>query len=383
MSALVKAWCACGWHGEYDSPARADFARRRHSCDHWQAKRERARRKLERKRNLDRTERPCTHKIASHEHGTYERFTLDHCHCDPCRDAKRAYESERRRRKAYGHEPYVDARPAAEHVRALMAADMGWKRVAAAAGIAESNVYVLLYGRPDRNGGKPRTKARKATVDAILAVPMPGLDDYADHALRPAVGTRRRLQALQSVGWSVAKIAERSGVERQALDGALNGRHWYITAAHARAVRDAYDALWDTAPPEDAHQDKIAAARSRNKAARAGWPMPLELELIDVDDPTAPEPVRASAAEMPHADDRLDEWLFLVRSGETLERAARRVGYHARDPLNTIRTVARRHDRVDITSLLDQAAAERAMARTHLIPTETKPRPERDRSAAA
>jgi hypothetical protein len=291
---------------------------------------------LKRAAARDRTERPCTHKIAHHEHGTYRRYTLDHCHCDPCRAAATAYNAELRRRKAYGQEPYADARPAAAHVRALMAAGMGWKRVAAAAGLDNSLVYPLLYGRPDRNGGAPRTKARRTTVEAILAVPMPTLDDLADGRRVDPTGTARRVQALACIGWSVDRTAARAGIDRQAVDQALRGGQ--VTVKTARAIRDCYDELWATPAPEGDQRQRIAAARSRNRAARLGWSPPLAWDDEAIDDPA----VTPSHVERDGRGFDLDEWLHLVRAGEDPERAARRCGAAS---LRTVERVAYRAGR--------------------------------------
>jgi transcriptional regulator with XRE-family HTH domain len=348
MSTLVKAWCSCGWHGEYDSEAYADYARRRHSCAAWERKRAKARHRLEIERAVDRAPKQCTHKIANHQHGTYIMYTLDFCRCAPCCKAKGRAEKQRMAKREAGIDAYVDARPATEHVRALMAAGFGWKRVAAAAGVPQAVVYPLLYGRPDRNGGKPRTKARRATVEAILAVPFPMLDDFAPRSLVPATGTLRRLRALQSLGWPVSQIAREAGVERQVLDAIARGNRSQVTAERARAVRDTYDRLWNAEPCQDTTPDRIAVSWARNRAAAAGWPMPLDLELIDVDDPDAPERGRSVVATVATPDERLDDWLDLVRGGERPDRAARRVGYSP----NSLDQTARRLGRQDVLRVL-------------------------------
>lgn len=351
MSTLVKAWCTCGWHGEYGTQGLADYARRRHSCEKWQAKRRRSRGHADRLRAVDRTPKVCTHKVAQHQHGTYVMYTLDGCRCTPCRKAAGAYEQHRRQQRAYGREAYVDARPATAHVRELMAAGIGWKRVAVLAGIPDTNVYALLYGRPDRNGGAPRTRARRATVEALLAVPMPRLDDYAAGALVPTLGARRRLQALQAVGWSVQKIAERASLDRQALDKIMAGGE-RTQARTARAVRDAYDQLWSATPPVETAADKVARSRSLARAAAAGWPPPLAWDDESLDDPAA----RSITEESPDAgaEDRLEEWVFLVRSGEDRLRAASRCGWRTIGP---IENAARRHERRDVLDLLQGVSA--------------------------
>lgn len=351
MSTVVKAWCGCGWHGEYRSEAVAAYARRRHSCEKNRAERAKLRARLEREKAHEYVERPCLCKEANHVHGTRVKYVIDRCHCKPCTEASRVAEKARRRDRAYGLTSYVDALPATAHVRALMAAGMGWKRVAAAAGIDNSLVYPLLYGRADRNGGAPRTKARRRTVDALLAVPFPTLDDIAAGALVPAAGTTRRLRALHAVGWSVLAISERSKIEHQALNSAINGERERLTAGTARAVRAAYDELWDEPPPSATKWERIAASRSRRTAAARGWPMPLDLDDETVDDPTAPEPIRGGVQGARSSFD-LDEWLHLVKAGEDQERAAARLGVS----FGYVRKQAAALDRADALFLLDERA---------------------------
>ena len=193
MSTRVYTTCTdCGWRGgPYQTRPQADYAHTRHSCDKTRRDRAAYKRGLARETTIDRTPKPCLHN-GIHTHGTYVAYVWDKCRCLPCAAACSTYNDDLAHRKAYGQAPYVDARPAADHLRALSAAGIGYKRVAAIAGLNPSHLYPLLWGRPDRNGGAPRTKARRATVEAILAVPMPGLDQLGDGVKVDSTGTRRR-----------------------------------------------------------------------------------------------------------------------------------------------------------------------------------------------
>lgn len=301
MSTVVLVSCDCGSARRYASVARAELFLSRHSCD--RARRERAayERGQAREAAIDRAPKPCTHG-GIHRHGNYVTFVWDRCRCIPCTTAKCAYEANRAREKARGNwQPYVDARPAAAHLRVLSAAGLGWKRVAAMAGVSSSCVYPLLYGRPDRNAGAPRTKARRALVAAILAVPMPTLDDLGATVVVDSTGGRRRLQALMTRGWSVQRIATTRGLSRKPLDHALEGGS--INARTARAVVAAYEALWDQPPPQDSTGDRIAAVRARNRARAAGWAPPMAWDVDAIDDPTATpaDPVPEETPGVDHA----------------------------------------------------------------------------------
>jgi hypothetical protein len=288
VSARVYTRCEdCGWSGRpggYATRGRADFAFRQHSCA--KARRDRATylRGQARAAAVDRTPKPCLHKVANHQHGTHACYVLDQCRCLRCSVANANYESDRTRARAEGKVAYVDARPAAAHLRALSAAGMGWKRAAAAAGVPESSVYPLLYGRA-RDGGRPKTKARQALVDAILAVPMPTLDDLGAGTPVDSTGTRRRLQALMALGWSVNRIAQAAGVDHQPMRHALAGG--MVSARTARTVRDVYDELWDQAPPTATRGDRVAVGKTRARAAAAGYLPPMAWDDDTIDDPDA------------------------------------------------------------------------------------------------
>jgi hypothetical protein len=270
----------CGYTSDCQSSAQAAKALRMHSCDRHRARAAAKARRLAREAAMDRTTRPCDHPRANHQHGTHAAYVLDRCRCDPCRGAARTYENARTRERAYGRQAFVAAAPATEHLRALSAAGMGWKRAAAAAGLPSSVVYPLLYGRTDRRGGQPRTKARARTVEAILAVPMPKVEDLGSAALVDATGSIRRVRALIAIGWSVRALETRTGIGRQVLDHLATG-HEHCLARTALAVRRVYDALWATAPAG------AGSTRARKRAQANGWVPPLAWDDDTIDDPTA------------------------------------------------------------------------------------------------
>lgn len=268
------------------------------------------------------TNAACEHKLARHEHGTRACYVLDKCRCEPCTGANRTAASKIRRARAYGIEAYVDAEAAREHIAVLQAAGLGWKRIASMARVPQSNVYAILYGRPDRNQGAPSPRCRKGTAEAILAVPVPAVTDLGRSVLVTVVGARRRLQALVALGWSVKRISDEFGLDRQALDAAL--RLPRVQAKTAVAIANAYAALSMTPPPETTREQRSSASRSRRRARDAGWPPPLAWDDEEIDLPHAkPEDGWDQATAR---DVGLDEWARLVSFGEDPARAAKRLG---------------------------------------------------------
>ena len=247
------------------------------------------------------------------------------CRCGDCRAANRAAESGRERQILYGRwQPYVNAGPAREHLRALAEAGIGWKRAAKLAAVSTGAVSKILYGGPGTR--PPSRRVRAQTAAAILAVrPSPG--QLAPGALTDNTGARRRLQALVTTGWSQARLGRELGMTPANFGSMMRGDQ--VTAATARAVGELYDRLWNQPPPEhDAHA-RIAASRARNYARARNWAPPLawDDDQIDLPDGSPAEgwqrPARTTRRGAELAEDA--EELFR-REGYTREQAAGRLG---------------------------------------------------------
>lgn len=327
MATVITATCTppdgCGWTGgPYQSEAMAWRALRGHSCHKHRTDTERRARGEAARAAIDRTPKPCQHKRADHEHGTYAAYVLDLCRCTPCARANAVYERRRVRQTAYGRwQPYVPADPARQHVRALMAAGIGLKRVAALSGISNGVLWKLLYGVGDR---APSRTIRPATEAKLLAVTT---DQHAAGAKIPALGTRRRLQALACLGWSINRLAEHADLDRQPLDHALHGRGQDLVLRRtADAVTALHDELWNTPAPAEDQRSRISVSRTKTRAQRAGWQPPLAWDDID-------DPCEQPQADPDDVDPRTARSLALVEDltelaeqGLTLDQACHRLG---------------------------------------------------------
>jgi hypothetical protein len=225
-------------------------------------------------------------------HGTRARYVFgagendvqgQPCRCDDCKAANRAAENQRNRQILYGRwQPYTDAEPVREHLRALSECGLGGKRVIALTGISSGVISKLLYGGP---GDRPPTRrVRPETAERILAV-QPSPETLGGRALVDATATRRRVQALVAVGYPLSAVAARLGKTVQNFSPALDGPQ--VTAATARAVYALYDELWDVPPDESAHRAKISASRARNMARAKSWPPPMAWDDETIGDPAA------------------------------------------------------------------------------------------------
>jgi hypothetical protein len=103
-----------------------------------------------------------------------------------------------------------------------------------------------------------------------------------DTLMVPTLGTRRRIEALASLGWTTSEVSRRAGYERSHLG--LVVRRGALRQATAERIAVVYDQLSMQRPPEITRAEKIDASRARRIAAERGWPPPLAWD--DIDDPT-------------------------------------------------------------------------------------------------
>lgn len=97
--------------------------------------------------------------------------------------------------------------------------------------------------------------------------------------LVPALGTRRRIQALAALGWSFAQIGNLVGTDRTRIRGLLTQAR--VTPDLEARIVHAYDQLSMRIPT--GHDGSIT--RIRNWATAQGWAPPLAWEDVDIDDP--------------------------------------------------------------------------------------------------
>lgn len=228
----------------------------------------------------------CSHPRANHQHGTRNAYVLDRCRCEPCRAAAAEYERLRTRAIVYGRDGnLVDAEPVREHIRRLSALGMGWKRVAAAAGVAHGTMYPILYGKGGSDPSErrpPRKRVRRDIAERILAVQA----ELAPGSRVPSTGTVRRLQALVAVGWSISRLARRLDMLPTNLHTLVEDRD-QVRRDTADRVAAMYDEIWDQQPPHDRGHDRAAFHRAIRHATARGWVPPAAWDDDAIDDPDA------------------------------------------------------------------------------------------------
>jgi hypothetical protein len=200
-------------------------------------------------------------------------------------------EQRRHRLKAYGRfdTGLVDAAPVREHLMMLGEFGMGYKRVAAIAGIGITPTRNLIWGRQDPGPryGELQKQVKRETAEALLAV-KPSLELLAPNACIPARGVHRRVQALVARGWSQSKISERLGLHRGNFGVMMNANQ--VTVRRHLEVAALYEELWDQLPPHEEWRDAIAYTRARGHAKKRRWLPPLAWDDIDNDvEPPVPD----------------------------------------------------------------------------------------------
>jgi len=165
---------------------------------------------------------------------------------------------------------YVDAAPARAHVQTLLAGGASRRAVAQKAGITPTVITRLLTGQ---------AHLQRETAAAILAVtPAHILDRDGHEDFVPAIGARRRIQALQAIGHTSTVIAAHAGPGTTAAiihNVAKHPGQWISRRNHDRVVV-AYSALWDKPG---------TSLRVKAQVARLGYAPPMAWD--DVDDPHA------------------------------------------------------------------------------------------------
>ncbi|QDG61216.1 hypothetical protein [Pseudarthrobacter sp. NIBRBAC000502771] len=271
-----------------------------------------------------RVKRDCQCKQANHQHGTRTAYVVDKCRCPECTEASRKVQAERSRLQAYGRydSGRVDAQPVREHIVKLMAYGIGLKRIAALAGVSNATLGKILYGDQTRNM-PPRARTEKHVAKGVLAV-KPNLGNLGKTVSVDATGTRRRIQALVTIGWSQSKIGERLGMAPGNFNRTIKSA--MVQAETARKVKALYEELWNQPQTGDEWRERISAARSRNYAKEHGWLPPLAWDDETIDDP-ATMPAVFEETPLVHGEERIADIEFLIRTGAGQSEILSRLGF--------------------------------------------------------
>lgn len=207
-------------------------------------------------------------------HG-YAKYRLNGCRCYTCGFARSIYDERRAKAITAGTwQPFVDAEPVREHVRALMAAGIGRRRIAALAGCTDNRITELVKGKCGRT---PQARIRPALADKLLSI---CADAHAPGAVVDATGTHRRIQALARLGWTLTGQAARVGMSTGNYAAVLDRAQ--VLRATADKVRALYGEVSRLPTPTG-----YGPTRIRNLAKAQGWFPPVAWDDDTIDDPAA------------------------------------------------------------------------------------------------
>lgn len=164
-------------------------------------------------------------------------------------------------------QPFVNATPVREHVRWLCSQGMSTRAIADVSGISLSTVNRLRW---DSTQSQARVRARVA--DAILTIRRPA-DVTPPGRQVSAVGTARRIRAMQAVGWPLSEIGARLGMHTTYVSR-ICCKNDRVSVEIAARVRVVYDDLSGSPGPSE---------KSRRLGVLRRWGLPASWD--DIDDP--------------------------------------------------------------------------------------------------
>lgn len=154
-------------------------------------------------------------------HGSYAKYVIEKCRCEPCRRANSEYERDRARRHAIEkwhpeQARWVDAEPVRKHLRSLMASGkgqtdgVGLKQMVKVAGVSHGLLWKLMYGKPRPDGTRtPSKRIRRDNAEKLLAL---SRDHMAAGARVDELETRRTWHLIEElIAWYNGEIGTHSG----------------------------------------------------------------------------------------------------------------------------------------------------------------------------
>ncbi len=211
-------------------------------------------------------------------------------------------------------EPFVDAEPVRERIRDINRAGMPTRVLSGQLGLPETALQHVMW----RRQGEHSNLVRRETAEAVMAY-WPTLGEIPGHSLVDSTGSRRRIQALITLGWTQRGLAQKAGIAERSLSRALLKER--CTAELARRIVALYDKLWRLSP-DPSEVSPEAAEWAVKYAKTSNFAGPLAWDDDTIDDPRAVPQTDAVQPVATVGENVAARWLM----GEAviLDRAARR-----------------------------------------------------------
>lgn len=162
--------------------------------------------------------------------------------------------------------PKLHPDKAAQRIEELLRAGASIHSIAQAAGLATTTVHRIRSGSLDLIDRETHTKIMKAK---------PQLGPRIE-----VTGTRRRLQAIAALGYSLEEAAEATGLGMPLITTIRTGKAVGTAPERAKAVAEFYEIIKNTPAPNSGTSRRAIAF-----AARFGWAPPAAWEGRDINNP--------------------------------------------------------------------------------------------------
>ena len=202
-------------------------------------------------------------------HRVHKKETGEDWDCGPCRAIRLRYDklaasSQLRVIYRIGK---VDPTRAREHIASLAAWGMGRREIASRSGLGMHTITSVVAGKDP---------IVQKTEDKILAVFVPSVFQESDCCIG-ITGTRRRLEALVSIGYTPTHLKKLLGYNDDRIGRYLR-KSRRITGAGAMKVQALYEQICMIPGPSD---------KARDTASALGYFPPLAWDEDTIDDPSA------------------------------------------------------------------------------------------------
>lgn len=207
-------------------------------------------------------------------HGTYAKYVLELCRCEPCTRANREYMRDREERQRNGTSLFVPAEPVRERVRRLVALGMTHDEIARVAGLNDCRLSDLMTGH--WRTGRPLTRMKRENAERIMAVqtrnPKPGANVTMTDAPEMVLD-------LMEMGYSAPWIAHSIGLSYQGRAALLRTSH---RASTYTALKRLHSTTTTPAPtsPEASRSRNFALHTRRVREMKRGGTVTVDAERI-------------------------------------------------------------------------------------------------------
>ncbi|URN11316.1 hypothetical protein LUW77_03215 [Streptomyces radiopugnans] len=204
------------------------------------------------------------------DHGTEARYqgstTRPPCRCRTCITGWSRVGQRRELARLQGRPASIPSAAITAHIKTLTDSGMSAGQIAAAVGVNSSTICEHAEGR--------WLKIHRTTAEKILTV-QPG--QYGNLGQVPALGTRRRIQALYAIGHGVTALAAATGLTANGIAKIAYGQAETVSAR----TRDTIAATYRTLATQPG-----ASHRAQQRATRQHWAPPAAWD-DDIDNPDA------------------------------------------------------------------------------------------------